>query len=81
LHADQSLSALAEAVAARTGRPMGVVLRLFLEARDAGKGVTADRDARDLETVGELAALLEESRELQRTLRGDRSPRKIVRTL
>lgn len=61
LHVDRSLSGLAEAVATRTGRPVGDVMRMFLEARDAGKGVPADKDARDLETAFELCKLLEET--------------------
>jgi hypothetical protein len=61
LHVDRSLSGLAEAVAARAGRPVGEVMRMFLEARDAGKGVPADKDARDLETAFELVKLLEET--------------------
>jgi hypothetical protein len=48
-------------VAARSGRPVGEVMRMFLEARDAGKGVAADKDARDLETAFELVKLLEET--------------------
>ncbi|MBN2573886.1 MAG: DUF4129 domain-containing protein [Deltaproteobacteria bacterium] len=59
--ADRSLSGLAEAVAARSGRPVGEVMRLFLEARDAGKGVPADKDARDLETAWQLGKLLAET--------------------
>ena len=59
LRVDRSLSGLAEAVATRTGRPVGEVMRTLLEARDAGKGVPAEKDARDLETVGELCKLLE----------------------
>jgi hypothetical protein len=58
---DRSLSGLAEAVATRTGRPVGQVMRMLLEARDASKGVPADKGARDLETVGELCKLLEET--------------------
>jgi len=58
---DRSLSGLADAVAARTGRPVGEVMRMFLEARDASKGVAADKDARDLETAFELCKLLEET--------------------
>ena len=61
LRVDRSLSGLAEAVATRTGRPVGAVMRLLLEARDAGKGVPAEKDARDLETVSELCKLLEET--------------------
>jgi hypothetical protein len=61
VHVDRSLSGLAEAVAARSGRPVGEVMRMFLEARDAGKGVVADKDARDLETAFELVKLLEET--------------------
>jgi hypothetical protein len=61
LRADRSLSGLAEAVAARTERPVGKVMRMFLEARDAGKAVPADNDARDLETAGQLCRLLEET--------------------
>jgi hypothetical protein len=36
-------------------------MRMLLEARDASKGVPADKGARDLETVGELCKLLEET--------------------
>jgi hypothetical protein len=61
LQLDRSLSGLAEAVATRTGRPVGEVMRLLLEARDAGKGVPAEKDARDLETASELCKLLEET--------------------
>ena len=61
LRVDRSLSGLAEAVATRTGRPVGEVMRTLLEARDAGKGVPAEKDARDLETVSELCKLLEET--------------------
>jgi hypothetical protein len=61
LRVDRSLSGLAEAVAARTKRPVGEVMRLLLEARDAGKGVPADKGARDLDTVAELGKLLEET--------------------
>jgi hypothetical protein len=61
LRVDRSLSGLAEAVATRTGRPVGEVMRMLLEARDAGKGVPAEKDARDLETVSELCKLLEET--------------------
>jgi hypothetical protein len=61
LHVDRSLSGLAEAVAARTGRPVGDLMRMFLEARDAGKGVPADGEARDLETAWQMCKLLEET--------------------
>jgi len=61
LRVDRSLSGLAEAVATRTGRPVGEVMRMLLEARDASKGVPAEKGARDLETVGELCKLLEET--------------------
>lgn len=61
LQSDRSLSGLAEAVAARTGRPVGELMRMFVEARDAGKGVAADQEARDLETARELCKLLEET--------------------
>ena len=61
LRVDRSLSGLAEAVATRTGRPVGQVMRMLLEARDASKGVPAEKGARDLETVGELCKLLEET--------------------
>jgi hypothetical protein len=61
LHVDRSLSGLAEAVAARTGQPVGQVMRMFLEVRDAGKAVPADKDAHDLETAGQLCRLLEET--------------------
>jgi Domain of unknown function (DUF4129) len=61
LRVDRSLSGLAEAVATRTGRPVGQVMRMLLEARDASKGVPADKGARDLETVSELCKLLEET--------------------
>jgi len=61
LHVDRSLSGLAEAVAARTDRPVGKVMRMFLEARDAGKAVPADNDARDLETAWQMCRLLEET--------------------
>jgi hypothetical protein len=60
-HADRGLSGLAEAVATRTGRPLGEVMRVLLEARDASKDVPADKGARDLETVAELCKLLEET--------------------
>jgi hypothetical protein len=61
LRVDRSLSGLADAVATRTGRPVGGVMRTLLEARDAGKGAPAEKDARDLETVSELCKLLEET--------------------
>jgi hypothetical protein len=61
LRADRSLSGLAEAVAARTERPVGKVMRMFLEVRDAGKAVPADKDARDLETAWQMCRLLEET--------------------
>jgi hypothetical protein len=61
LHVDRSLSGLADAVATRTGRPVGQVIRIFLEARDASRGVLAEKGARDLETVAELCKLLEET--------------------
>ena len=61
LHVDRSLSGLACAVATRTGRPVGEVMRMLLEARDAGKGVPAEKGARDLETAAELCKLLEET--------------------
>jgi len=61
LRVDRSLSGLAEAVATRTGRPVGQVMRTLLEARDASKGVPADKGARDLETAAELCKLLEET--------------------
>jgi hypothetical protein len=61
LRVDRSLSGLAEAVATRTGRPVGEVMRMLLEARDASKGVPAEKGARDLETAGELCKLLEET--------------------
>jgi hypothetical protein len=61
LQVDRSLSGLAEAVATRTGRPVGGVMRILLEARDAKAGVPAESGARDLETVAELGKLLEET--------------------
>jgi hypothetical protein len=61
LRVDRGLSGLAEAVATRTGRSVGAVMRLFVEARDAGKGVVAEAGARDLETAAELCKLLEET--------------------
>ncbi len=61
LRVDRSLSGLAEAVATRTGRPVGEVMRMLLEARDVSKGVPAEKGARDLETVSELCKLLEET--------------------
>jgi hypothetical protein len=61
LRVDRSLSALADAVATRTGRPVGVVMRMLLEARDAKAGVPVEKGARDLETVAELCKLLEET--------------------
>jgi hypothetical protein len=61
LRADRSLSGLAEAVSARTGRPVGEVMRLLVEARDASKGEPAEKDARDLETARELCKLLEDT--------------------
>lgn len=61
LRVDRGLSGLAEAVATRTGRSVGAVMRLFIEARDAGKGVVAEAGARDLETAAELCKLLEET--------------------
>jgi hypothetical protein len=61
LQVDRSLSGLADAVATRTGRPVGEVMRVLLEARDAKAGVPADKGARDLDTVAELCGLLEET--------------------
>jgi hypothetical protein len=61
LKVDRSLSALADAVATRTGRSVGTVMRMLLEARDAKAGVPAEKGARDLETVAELCKLLEET--------------------
>jgi hypothetical protein len=61
LRADRSLSGLAEAVSTRTGRSVGEVMRLLVEARDASKGEPAEKDARDLETASELCKLLEET--------------------
>lgn len=61
LRVDRGLSGLAEAVATRTGRGVGEVMRLFIEARDAGKGVAPEKGARDWETVGELCKLLDET--------------------
>jgi hypothetical protein len=61
LRVDRGLSGLAEAVATRTGRSVGEVMRLLLEARDAKAGVPAEKGARDLETVAELGKLLEET--------------------
>ncbi len=61
LNVDRSLSGLAEAVATRTGRPVGPIMRLLVEARDAGKGVAGDPDANDFETAVELVKLLEET--------------------
>ena len=61
LRVDRSLSGLAEAVAMRTGRPVGKVMRMFLEARDAGKGVPAEKGVRDLQTAFGLCKLLEET--------------------
>lgn len=58
---DLTLSGLAETVALRTGRPVGEVMRLFVEARDARAGVPAEKGARDLETVAALAMLLKET--------------------
>jgi hypothetical protein len=60
LRADRSLSGLAEAAAARTGRPVGAVMRLLLEARDAGKGVVGESGTHDLEIAAQLCQLLEE---------------------
>lgn len=57
---DGSLSGLAAAVAARTGREVGQVMRWLVEARDAKAGAPADKGARDLETVLELCKLLQE---------------------
>jgi len=61
LGVDRSLSGLADAVATRTGRPVGEVMRILLEARDAGKGVPAETGAQDLATVGDLCKLLEQT--------------------
>jgi hypothetical protein len=61
LQVDRSLSGLAEAVATRTGRPVGEVMRLLLEARDAKAGVPAEKGTRDLDTVAQLCTLLEET--------------------
>ena len=61
LRVDRGLSGLAEAVATRTGRSVGAVMRLFIEARDAGKGIEPEAGARDLETAAELCKLLDET--------------------
>jgi hypothetical protein len=61
LQVDRSLSALADAVATRTGRSVGDVMRMLLEAHDAKAGVPAEKGARDLETVAQLCKLLEET--------------------
>jgi hypothetical protein len=61
LRVDRGLSGLAEAVATRTGRSVGEVMRLLLEARDAKTGVPAEKGAHDLETLAELGKLLEET--------------------
>lgn len=61
LQVDRSLSGLAEAVATRTGRPVGVVMRTLLEARDAKAGEPADKGVRDLDTMVLLCKLLEET--------------------
>jgi hypothetical protein len=61
LHVDRSLSGLADAVATRTGRPVGEVMRMLVEARDASRGVPVDNGASDLATVAELCKLLEET--------------------
>ena len=61
LRVDRSLSGLADAVATRTGRPVGTVMRILLEARDAGKGVPAEPGAQELATVGDLCKLLEQT--------------------
>jgi len=61
LQVDRSLSGLAEAVATRTSRPVGEIMRTLLEARDAKAGVPAEKGARDLDTVVLLCRLLEET--------------------
>jgi Domain of unknown function (DUF4129) len=61
LRVDRSLSGLAEAVATRTGRSVGEVMRTLLEARDASKGVPAEAGAHDLDTTAELVRMLEET--------------------
>jgi len=61
LHVDRSLSGLADAVATRTGRPVGKVMRLLLDARDAGRGAPAENDASDVEDMAELCKLLDET--------------------
>jgi hypothetical protein len=61
LRVDRSLSGLAEAVATRTGRPVGEVMRTLLEARDAKAGEPAEKGVRDLDTLALLCKLLEET--------------------
>jgi hypothetical protein len=61
LQVDRSLSGLAEAVATRTGRPVGEVMRTLLEARDAKAGEPGDKSVRDLDTFMLLCKLLEET--------------------
>jgi hypothetical protein len=70
LRGARNLSAIAEAVAARTGRPLGRVMRVLVEAQGApaqasdtlAKQVpTAASDAEDLATLAELATLLEQT--------------------
>lgn len=61
LQVDRSLSGLAEAVATRTGRPVGEVMRALLEARDAKAGEPAEKGVRDLDTIVLLCKLLEET--------------------
>jgi hypothetical protein len=61
LQVDRSLSGLAEAVATRTGRPVGEVMRALLEARDAKAGEPAEKGVRDLDTIALLCKLLEET--------------------
>jgi hypothetical protein len=61
LQVDRSLSGLAEAVATRTGRPVGEVMRALLEARDAKAGEPGDKGVHDLDTIVLLCKLLEET--------------------
>lgn len=63
----KSMSALAEAVAARTGRPLGEVMGLFVETKPAREG-GREKESETLARLAELAALAEE--------KGDRRERR-----
>jgi hypothetical protein len=63
----KSMSALAETVAARTGRPIGEVMGLFVETKPA-REIVKEKESETLARLAQLAALAEE--------KGDRRERR-----